>query len=734
MRPIVWLGVVALLAVALRATDLPGVFPPDGTTELAPADSAYHARRALYSFHNFPSVLTFDPYMAWPDGAPVPMPPLYDWAVGGLARCFGDTEQRFERVAAWLAPAFAALTVVPVYAIARSLAGPGVGLGAALLFAILPAGARRATLGDLDHHAAVALLGASWLALSLAHLAPNRGRASLARCAVGLAGVRAALVLTWSGSILYLVVGETALLLGAILDGRRSPLLAQAAGTLGAALLVTPVLRALPPPVPLATTDWSWLHVLFLLGTALVALVVAGSRRASAGARLAVAAVAACSLAGLALLWAPELAQGLDRGLAFLGREDTWGARNAEQRSLFAAPLRQGSVSLAILNYGWLAWLVPLAPLAALERARDTRLRARAVCFGIWSLAFTALAVAQVRFGSDFAPVAAVSFAFLLGRVGQAGVERIPGAWVARHRSAVAVGVGLGVGTLLLWPALVHNYGSAATPRIAGPGEGQGGTLLSQARSLTRFARMIRAATPETVGYRDADARPEYAVLVRPGHGHTLHYMARRATPANNFGPYLDRQKYVAARRFFQVPTRREALDVARRLGVRYFVTFARAPTEPEAFVDRLHRSDGLVGPEAPDGRLRLVVEGPFGGVPPLRGFPAGTLPQRAVPYKLFEIVEGAVLEARLAPGEEMDVRVQVDTNLGRRLPLRARVRADASGAARLRVPYPTAGEAPVRTAGPYRVRVGDGEERRVTVSEDEVREGRVVPVPPASG
>ena len=66
--------------------------------------------------------------------------------------------------------------------------------------------------------------------------------------------------------------------------------------------------------------------------------------------------------------------------------------------------------------------------------------------------------------------------------------------------------------------------------------------------SLVRFARMVRAATPETSGYLDGDGAPEYGILCHPNIGHVLHYIARRATPADNFGPYIGREPRAADR------------------------------------------------------------------------------------------------------------------------------------------------------------------------------------------
>jgi asparagine N-glycosylation enzyme membrane subunit Stt3 len=63
-------------------------------------------------------------------------------------------------VAAWAAPVLGGLCVLPIAAAGRSLGSAGVGFTAAALYACLPVAVNFARVGDADHHAAVALLGA----------------------------------------------------------------------------------------------------------------------------------------------------------------------------------------------------------------------------------------------------------------------------------------------------------------------------------------------------------------------------------------------------------------------------------------------------------------------------------------------------------------------------------------------------------------------------------------------
>jgi hypothetical protein len=425
---------------------------------------------------------------------------------------------------------------------------------------------------------------------------------------------------------------------------------------------------------------------------------------------------------GAALLVFPLLRESLLPALAFLAKRDTWGAANLEQQPIFFGPLQErlGPVGLAHRQYGLLAYAIPLTPLAGLVLAREARARAPAICFTCWTLVFGALAVAQLRFGADFAPAGCVGFALLLGALGR----RVP----APFRSAAVAALGIA----LLWPGLAVTYPARCrtlTSYASREGPPSDAERSRGELSLARFARRIREVTPETSGYLDRDGRPEYGVLCPAADGHTILYMARRATPASNFGPYLDPERYLAVGRFYRARQEETALALAEQLEIRYLLTQAHRGARQASFADRLHLWDGAGGrgEEASD-RLRLVLEGPVGGVTPHGWFREEVPPRGRVPYKLFEIVEGAVLEARGAPGQTLAVELRIGTSLERRFRYRAAARADSHGVARLRVPYATDGDGPVRALGPYRVRFADAE-FPVHVGEAEVMHGEVVPI-----
>ena len=725
---VVALGVAAF---AVRAVFLREVFSPDGTVVFTDPDALYHARRALYSFARFPSVLFFDPYLNHPDGSPVPWPPLYDWSLAAAALALGGSRRAFDLTLAWAAPVLAALTVIPVYAIGRVLGGRGTAMAAGAIFAALPVGVHFARVGNPDHHAAVALLGAVLLALSVAALRPTSRGLVLLRLGAGLLVTRVFLVLSWSGSLLYIGLGEGALLLGATLAGRLDLLRAQAAGTLGAAGLVAPWvwIGGSPAGGPFSTIALSWFHVAALAGAGMVCGGLAGLERRRPARTLAIRTARALALGALAtgvLLAFPAPRQALLPSAAFLTGTDQWSTdRNPETRALFGPPIPGAQVPRPPPSsyYGWFAYALPLAMAVALLQVRRREAREAAACFAVWAAALGGLAVREVRFGPDFAPAASVAFALTLAEAQRVAARCLPGG--ARAATALAILVGAAA---LFWPPAAGLYWpqarslwqerrSVPSPRTAsGP-----------FAPLLEFGRSVRTATPETAGYLDADGIPGYGVLVEPSIGHAIRWASRRAVPADNFGPYLDDEKFALVKRFFATRSEEQAVGIAARLRTPYVVTAVHSALRghPSLVERRLHELDGSARGNAPHlEHFRLVTEGPQGGLP----FLPVPAPRYVPPYKLFEVVEGAVLEARATPDTVVRADLGLETPAGRRFRFRAVARADGSGVARLRVPYATEPAAPTRAIGPWRVRIA-GTELELEVSEAEVLEGRVVPV-----
>ena len=722
------LGLLVLLALCLRLAGFGDVFTGEGEVLLRYDDASYHARRAYYTFKRFPRVLLRDPLLAHPDGAPVPWPPLYDWALGAAARAAGRSDAAFERTLALTSPVLGALALVPVHLAGRALGGWPVGLGAAALLALLPIALQYSDVGNPDHHAAVALLGAWYLAGSI--LLARRGRTQRTAWGALLVGARIALVATWNGSLLYLVVGEGALLVAALVSARADLLRAQACGALATAAALAPLVAWVGTPIggPFATTALSWIQPLALGAVGLLAggLAVLESRRPAPGVARALGRAGLLGAGiGVLALALPDLRHGIVRALSFVGASDAWAQGNVEQEPLFSR-VPSPSTLRPLALYGFYAWLIPLAALAPLARGRLAGLRESCGVLAVWALAMGALALGQVRFGNDFAPAGAVCFALGLAEGGR---------WLARARPRLrplAAGAPVLLGLGLLLPALLDYHLLRLRREIfyhSPAGRARDRALDNPHTSLARFARTVREVTPETAGFLDPGARPEYAILAPPSFGHVLHYPARRATPADNFGTWLDAAKFEAAQAFYAAVREEEALAILASLGARYVLTTGAHTASSQLVAHRLQLTDGAARGVRRLEHFRLVAEGPTGG----RGFPEWRSPPGIAPFKLFERVEGAVLEIPAAPGEPVIASLDLDTDAGRRITYAARALADADGRARLRVPYASEPVGRLRPAGGYRVLVG-GRAFELQVPDAAVLRGAVVRPEPAPG
>ena len=696
----------------------------------APGDAQYHVRRALYSWMNFPALLFRDAYLNYPDGAAISWPPLFDFTLAGLGRVFTRDPNAFQVFAAWATPLIGALTLFPVYALARRMGGSAVGVGAATLLALLPIHVTYSRVGQFDHHCAVALIGACWLLL-VARLAANDG--SSVRLGVGLFLVRLAMLLTWHGSLLYLVLAESTLWLAGAFSGRRELYRVQATSACATAAVLAPLVWVFPEPLAGA---WSAIALsrVHVLAVVLVTVVSAGlwwlegrAGHHSPSQRLAwTAGLGLLSLAGVAAL--PFVREGLEPGLRFLSMTDGVGARTGEQLPLFAILGRaEGRPVWEV--WGGFGYLIPVLPFAVLW-ACPREARAMGWVLAGWCLWFGALALVQRRYGNDLAPAAAVGFALVIAAVGR----RIA-AWLGGSRVAVACSC-VAIGLVLLAPPLVFQFGPRLAnslragfdaPRARDP------ALATVAGSLTRFLERVRRVTPETSGFFDDRQEPEYGVVSHANFGHAIQNVARRPTPTDPFWSFIGVANWDAAFALLAASSEAEALALARQLQARYVMTSSSAV--PGTVEGWLHYADGRETRRfSATGSFRLVTEGPKRGVHLSRSFQVaggGQDDPSTLPYKLFERVEGAVLEVRAPPGEEVRASLRLESPSGRRIDYQSRAVANAEGVARLRVPYATGPPLHAEVAaavGPYRVRSA-GTARAVSVTEADVQSGAVVSV-----
>jgi asparagine N-glycosylation enzyme membrane subunit Stt3 len=539
-------------------------------------------------------------------------------------------------------------------------------------------------------------------------------------------------MLTWHGSLLYLALVEATLLVTAALMGRRVLYAVEAVSAAATLLILAPVVALSPEPLGglYSSIALSRLHLLALSLVILVAssLWLLEGQRPGRSPLARLLRLAACGLFFAALVVAlPGPREGLVPALRFLTLTDEAGAQTGEQfplLPLFGRAVQRSAHHTWSLYVYWIP-LLPIALLFALRREREGRPVHWALA--AWCAAFGLLALLQRRYGNDLAPAFSVAMVVVLARLGTWG-GRLTGSPLA---AVLAVALAL----LLFVPAIASYHlpglrgsiaGLRGGPRVAASAAG------TAPASLTRFALDVRAATPETAGYFAPDETPEYGVIAHANLGHALQYLARRATATDPFWAYIGPENWERSFAFLAATREEQALALAGALKARYVVTTDDAA--PGTLVHRLHWRDGS-GVEGAGvlEHFRLITEGPRGGRGLGRIFDARPAAAAELPYKLFEIVEGAVIEGRGTPGSEALARLVLESPAGRRFVYRAVGRADSEGWVRLRVPYASEGDAPVRAVAPWQVRIDD-RWHRVEISAKQVREGRRVAVPSASG
>ncbi len=152
---VIFIAVCVLISLIIRV-GLPynSIFK-DGWINLASND-AYHFMRYIdILVHNFPDAPAFDPFFMYPGGNTFGGIHFFEWMVAAIAWIIGlgsPTQHTIDAVGAYIPAVLAALTIIPVFFIGKTLFNRWVGIMAAFLIAVLPGEfLGRTILGGMDH-------------------------------------------------------------------------------------------------------------------------------------------------------------------------------------------------------------------------------------------------------------------------------------------------------------------------------------------------------------------------------------------------------------------------------------------------------------------------------------------------------------------------------------------------------------------------------------------------------
>ncbi|MDP7061451.1 MAG: STT3 domain-containing protein [Planctomycetota bacterium] len=706
-----WIYAAILLAVALasygvrEASNLRLEFASDtgydGEWYSVDSDGLYHLRRIERYRNEIGLPAATDPFLNFPKGAIVPWPPYYTMVASGLSTHEGSRLD-LEQSASELPLSFAILTSIVAALCGGVLAGRRGAVLAGLLHAFCYGSVHYSTPGVADHHAWVSLL--STVLLVAFTLAARQGlfrRARLAGFVGALCGMTAGVLLgSWVGAVLYILPLQLALAwwLCVQRDDRWRGLAAfglnfhvVAALTLGPAVLSSPWRFEHPWMV----VNLSYFHLAWLGLGALVFVAPLFIHADQTRKRYPWMVIGAGAVIGaIVMLLDVGPGPGIREGFAWASRADQFMSGIAESSPLWGADRFQtGGFGRWI---GFAVLLVPMAMWSAWRCIRKGKLELIPLLIAVPLLVVQAFA--QRRFADSLAAPLAILAAWWLVR--NWSLLRLP-----QRKLGLSIGVAAVMATVLQAPTVLYAFQRAGESR------------LDDQKSAERLVF-------EWIGTQDQQPVEERgSVLAAWDFGHVIEWAAQRPTIATNFGTYIGVDSFLDPAKFFMSEDTNAAEQLLTNREVEYVVTTARfqtlLPTLVKAlgddrkmsdyqkvigggkgmqFLPRWYRTmgamlynigdmDGPQGPAAPVDFLRMVYMSPLViPVPPQLG-------SQQAAARVWQKVQGAELMAQLDPGAELQVEVHFEfrDRAGERIfagKWRSTALADASGFAKIRVPY----------------------------------------------
>ena len=542
-----WLRILAppclfAVAVAVRALPAPIVLLKQGVQPFG-NDAYYHLRRIVYSVFHYPAILTFDPYLNHPDGAKPIWTPLFDWTLATLLRpAVAPTDlAQLERLAMWVPPLLGGFTVVTLYFLARRHFSTPVALLAGLILCVMSGHFWYSQIGFVDHHAAVAWLTTLLLAASMTFLrhssqAPEAIRAGLVS-GMGLGLALGVSLLLWPGTLLHVGLVETGLLAYLVTREHRGDAVAFAvrfavANAVALMLVLPASLGSSWPqwggfsPVVLSGFQSWFFGVLTSFGLLCAWLWQASVLARSRPRRTVSGLVAGALLVGASAGLFPELLDGAGDAWSWFARSDGFQALVAESAPLL---VWDGRLELGVAGsrLSLFFFVFPFAIAGGIFAVRREHHRAPILLFLWWSVGLFVATLAQRRFFNT----SSVAVSLLLAWAVCGAYAGLPPHLVeTRLRRSIARVAATALLLALLTPVLATYAHPLGNCLRAARGEKLHVTArVTRQRAAVLTALWLREATPETAGWLDPAARPEYGVLAPWPLGHLVEYVARRA-------------------------------------------------------------------------------------------------------------------------------------------------------------------------------------------------------------
>ncbi len=720
-----------LFALLIRMLPLFSIYS-NGKIAFIGFDSFYHVRRIVYTVHNFPDTITFDPYLNYPFGFEVGWPPFYDQLIASIALIIGNGNPSIgtiEVVSAIFPALLGALTILPLYYLASTLFEKRTALISALILSLIPAHLMISEAGFTDHHVAEVLLSTTAYAffafslkygreidLSVSNIKKLDTKLVLKPLIFSVASgfILAISVFTWIGSPIFLGIIGIYAFVQLTIDVKNEKfseyVLASVLTTYMTILvLVIPFIqKLLRPEFDMSGMFISWFHIFFILSllimSALGAIVASIFIKKRIHWTYFVVSVLAISIAGAVLLYnvVPDFYRNAVEGIQYLTGSSGILQTIAEARTiLFDDSFTIRHIWSRFTIFGLTA---VIGLFAVIKEMHKKNYPSEIIFFCTWTVIILILTVYQRR----FAYTLAINFAILSGYFAnmlynmwkkeqqqnkkQKSKKTAPKTplWETITNTSILL-IFIVIISILFFVPVVDTVIYPGTPST------------DWQESLT----WLESNSPETSFYLENKNIPEYGILSWWDYGNWILYMAKRPVIANNFQTGVE-----DSARFFITSSESESLSILEKRNVKYVITDTLMTTgkfkhifdisgesyykgkEIEEFVQgeeirkttlfKLHLFDG-----SGLGYLRLIHESEGGDLD--IGVHENSQNYTNIKnIKVFEYVPGAIVEGFASPEQKVYARANVTLGNGRVFEYQNEATANESGWYELKLPYST--------------------------------------------